>query len=173
MVRKTYSVVIDGEEHVIEVVEDGEDLLVSTPEEPEATRVTIDELAEALYLARMGNQQVTFGFEGGKSGQSFTLDGYVLDADVCESRFREDEIGSEAPGETGELTSITASIPGQVLEITVSEGDSLEVGDTVILLSAMKLENEIQADKRGVVEEICVEADETVEKGQTLIRIRN
>lgn len=173
MVRKTYSVIIDGEEHLIDVEEEGENMRVFSSEDEDGARVSIEELGEAMYLARIGERPVSFGFEEGATRQSLTLEGRVFEADVCDSRFREDEIGPESPGETGELTRITASIPGQVLEITISEGDALEVGDTVILLSAMKLENEVQADKRGVVEEICVEADETVEKGQTLIKIRN
>ncbi len=172
MVRKSYSVFIEGEEHVIDVVENEGELLVSTPWDEEKT-VSIDELGEALYLAQIGARQVTTGYENEGALQSFTIDGYVIEADVCESRFREEEIKPGASSDTGELRTITASIPGQVLDITVSEGDDIAVGDTVILLSAMKLENEIQAEQDGVVEHICVEPDETVEKGQTLIEIRN
>jgi len=54
----------------------------------------------------------------------------------------------------------------------VEVGDRVEEGQVVCIVEAMKLMNEISADRSGVVEEICVENAQPVEFGQPLFRIR-
>lgn len=54
----------------------------------------------------------------------------------------------------------------------VKVGDTVEEGDVILIIEAMKLMNEIQADRSGVVTEILVENETVVEYGQPLIRIK-
>lgn len=55
----------------------------------------------------------------------------------------------------------------------VSVGDTVKKGQTLAIVEAMKLMNEIESEYDGVVEEICVENGQPVEYGQTLFRIRH
>lgn len=66
---------------------------------------------------------------------------------------------------------ISAPISGQITEIFVKKGDFVEKGQKVLLLSAMKMENEICSDFEGRIKEIFVKKGEKVEKDQTLITI--
>jgi biotin carboxyl carrier protein len=66
---------------------------------------------------------------------------------------------------------IKAPMPGLVLEIEVEEGQVVEAGQGLIVLEAMKMENEIKAGGAGVVQAIHVEPGQAVEKGTTLIEI--
>ncbi len=64
---------------------------------------------------------------------------------------------------------ITSPLPGTVLAINVAVGDSVTAGQTVAVLEAMKMENNIAADKAGVVKEICVNKGAIVQEGEPLI----
>jgi len=67
---------------------------------------------------------------------------------------------------------VRAYMPGRVVEILVAEGDEVERGQGVLVLEAMKMENEIQSERHGVVEKIFVEPGETVENGDRLFEVR-
>ena len=64
---------------------------------------------------------------------------------------------------------IVSPLPGTVLSINVAVGDSVAVGQTVAVLEAMKMENNISADKAGVVKEICANKGAIVQEGEPLI----
>jgi biotin carboxyl carrier protein len=67
------------------------------------------------------------------------------------------------------LKEIQAPMPGRILEIKISIGQELQVGDDVLSLEAMKMENVLKADGFGKVKEILIEPNQVVEKGATLI----
>jgi biotin carboxyl carrier protein len=68
-------------------------------------------------------------------------------------------------------SSITSPMPGKVVKIPVKAGDRVEVGETVIVISAMKMESEYKAGKKGIIKEIYVNEGDTIEGLQTLITI--
>ena len=75
-------------------------------------------------------------------------------------------------GRKGEGTQrITAYMPGRVVKVLVAEGDEVEAGQGLVVLEAMKMENEIQADHAGVVRRVMVEDGQPVEGGDPLFEI--
>ena len=66
---------------------------------------------------------------------------------------------------------VTCPLPGTVLSIAVKEGDSVAAGQTVAVLEAMKMENNIDAERAGVVKQILVSAGSTVMEGNVLLVI--
>jgi len=68
---------------------------------------------------------------------------------------------------------IHAQIPGLVSRIDVKLGDNIRVGDTLCILEAMKMENEIKSPKNGTIMNIYVNPDSNVEKGDLLMEIKN
>ena len=64
---------------------------------------------------------------------------------------------------------IVSPLPGTVLNINVAVDDTVAVGQTVAVLEAMKMENNISADRAGVVKEICVNKGATVQEGEPLM----
>ena len=66
--------------------------------------------------------------------------------------------------------SMSAPMPGVILEIKVAPGDQVNKGDVVMVLEAMKMKNELKASKDGVVAEIYVAAGQQVKFGETLVR---
>ncbi len=67
--------------------------------------------------------------------------------------------------------AIKAPLPGVILDIKVKVGDTVKPGDTVVILEAMKMENNINSDKAGVVKSISVNKGDSVLEGADLIVI--
>ena len=74
-----------------------------------------------------------------------------------------------APAATG--AKVTCPLPGTVIAINVKEGDTVAAGQTLLVLEAMKMENNIDAERGGVVKQILVAQGATVMEGDTLIVI--
>lgn len=69
---------------------------------------------------------------------------------------------------TGVLKS---PLPGKILDIFVKTGDKVTIGQTIICLEAMKMENNINSDKDGVVTAVHVQKGDTVLEGNILIEV--
>lgn len=68
-------------------------------------------------------------------------------------------------------SSIKAPLPGTILDIFVNVGDTVKAGQHVLLLEAMKMENNIDAERDGVVKEIRVRRSDSVMEGDVLLVI--
>lgn len=66
-------------------------------------------------------------------------------------------------------SEIKSPLPGTVLDVMVKEGDTVKVGQHLLLLEAMKMENNIDSDKEGVVKSIKVRKGDAVMEGDVLI----
>ena len=75
-----------------------------------------------------------------------------------------------APAVAGGL-KVACPLPGTVLSINVKEGDTVTAGQTVAVLEAMKMENNIDAERGGVVKQVLVSAGATVMEGDVLLVI--
>ncbi len=67
---------------------------------------------------------------------------------------------------------VEAAMPGLVLDVLVAEGDAVERGDVVVLLSAMKMELRVTAPTGGHVAKVHCQPGQVVERGQVLVEIR-
>lgn len=67
------------------------------------------------------------------------------------------------------LKELVAPMPGRILTIAVSVGQELAVGDEIVSLEAMKMENVLKAEGVGLVKAILIEENQVVEKGTILI----
>ena len=67
------------------------------------------------------------------------------------------------------LKELQAPMPGRIVNVAVKVGDSLEVGDEILSLEAMKMENVLKAEGIGIVKEINISNNDVVEKGTVLI----
>lgn len=66
---------------------------------------------------------------------------------------------------------IKAPIPGMITQVLVKEGDEVSIGQSILVLEAMKMENEIQAPRSGFVTDLRVELGQTVGMGDVLVEI--
>ncbi|MCG8525470.1 MAG: biotin/lipoyl-binding protein [Opitutales bacterium] len=91
---------------------------------------------------------------------------YKVDIDRIEStRYRPPASPKNIPGD------VSASMPGQVINVLVNEGESVEEGQAILILEAMKMENEILAPKAGKLKSIASKEGTLVMKGDLLFEV--
>lgn len=76
-----------------------------------------------------------------------------------------------APASSGDGNAVKAPMPGNILKISVTVGQKVSEGETLLVLEAMKMENEVTADRSGTVTGIIAAKGQTVETGDPLVVI--
>lgn len=79
------------------------------------------------------------------------------------------EVQTSAPASKG--SKVTTPLPGTILDVFVNVGDKVKAGQTVVLLEAMKMENNIEADVEGTVTEVKVRKGDSVLEGDVMVVI--
>jgi biotin carboxyl carrier protein len=69
----------------------------------------------------------------------------------------------------GSCAELTSGMPGKIVKIFVKAGDELKEGDPMLIMEAMKMENEMRASSPVKIKEVLVKEGETVEAGATLV----
>ncbi len=104
------------------------------------------------------------------AGWDVTLDGVRHRLAVVDER-RKALAALTGEGAGGGTQVISTSMPGKVVALLVAEGDEVEAGQGVVVIEAMKMENELRASGPGVVQAIPVAVGDAVEGGAELVRI--
>lgn len=128
--------------------------------------------ANGRYLLRVGPKLYKLdNVEFDKHTVTFTMDGQWCSVDVRDEQdLLLDRMGFKTAGEIGE-GELNAPMPGKILEITVEEGDEVELGDPVAILEAMKMENELKAPIKGVISSIVAAEGDSLEKNALILEI--
>ena len=130
----------------------------------ENKEVEFRRIDENTYSILANNRSITVGiFREGKKIQVFH------EGDLYEIEAISGRDASQAEG-TGSL-NITAPMHSRVVKILKQQGDSVEVGDSVVVVEAMKMESELKASASGTIKEIRVKEGDTVEKDSVLVAL--
>lgn len=168
LIRKNYVVDVGDRRHTAEVARDGDHVAVridgGDPQPAHATPV----LGGRALAVSIGDTRrlVHLSCANAKGGLRATLDGRPVALSVM------DELRSQALSSLGTAAgngTLTADIPGLVVEIRVKAGQLVHQGEPVIVVEAMKMQNELTAGVTGLVVRIAVTAGQTVNPGDTLI----
>lgn len=105
---------------------------------------------------------------------SFEINGNRRDIKIYDKNFGESntDIIVTKFANPNDTMEIGASIPGNILKVYVQEGDTVKMGQSLILVEAMKMETNIVAKEDGVIEEIFITQGQTVKSGELLIRMK-
>ena len=99
------------------------------------------------------------------------IDGYNYDVEALDERTRTiRDLTAEAAGPTGPKP-LVAPMPGLIVRVLVSAGDEVQAGQGLIVMEAMKMENELRSNGAGRVKRIVVTPGAAVEKGATLVEL--
>jgi len=154
---RTFAVQLDGDR----VIVDGVASVVhreSVPNTP-LEQVLIDGRAFVLSLEASGLGRWVAGVRGGRYEVSV----------VDERTHHVQQLVASTAVPAGH--SLKAPMPGLVLRVLVSEGEQVSAGQGLVVLEAMKMENELKAGAAGVVRSVRAVAGATVEKGQLLLEV--
>ena len=140
----------------------------AAPAAPESA--TLHQDARGLWWVRIGHRNHRVSAHRGSDGHwAVTLDRVADQWEVHGLREQMMErMGLEEASAAG-AKELRAPMPGKVIEVLVKEGQSVEEGEAMLVLDAMKMENVLRAGMSGVVSSIGVEAGNAVEKEAVLI----
>ena len=162
-----YIAEIDGNTYEIEITPDGAILLDGNPVEADLTPV--DSLG--LYSLLLNHHSRELVVETQQQGYRVSLEGQIFDVRVADERhLRMASSRAEVSATDGDL-QVNAPIPGLVVQILVQEGQEVAQNDPLIILEAMKMENEIRAQRAGVIRGVSVEVGQSVEGNAHLMTI--
>jgi len=97
------------------------------------------------------------------------VDGWPVRAEVVDERTRAIRAMTARAGAPQGPKPVRAPMPGMIVRTEVNVGDSVRAGQGVVVMEAMKMENELKAEADGVVARILIEAGQAVEKGAVLV----
>ncbi|MEO8208796.1 MAG: biotin/lipoyl-containing protein [Chloroflexota bacterium] len=110
----------------------------------------------------------------GSRRREILVDGWRVVVDV-ESAVRAElrAVAHRGRGTTGQSgpTLVRAMIPGVVLRVMANKGDTVEAGQVLIVVEAMKMQNEIRAPRSGAVDRVAVESGSKIEVGDLLVSL--
>jgi biotin carboxyl carrier protein len=163
-----YHVEIDGREHEVEVRERLGELEVFV--EGERVDLTYEEVDRMGQVAlRMDGRSFGLSIEGGANDCNVTIAGHHYAVRVEDERERAAHAAErEAARHGGVVKSV---MPGVVAELLVAPGDRVSGGQPMLILEAMKMQNEIAAPQDGVVGAVHVAAGQAVGAGANLVTL--
>ncbi|MBI2765060.1 MAG: biotin/lipoyl-binding protein [Chloroflexi bacterium] len=162
---RTYAVEVRGDT----VVVDGHEYPVTVREDPGFKTVTAGGIAYRVQLPAERDAEAGFPVTIDYRPFTVAIDGR-LGGGTAPRPLRAAAPGTAAP-RPGVKGGVVAQIAGKVLRIKVKAGDEVKRGDVLLLLEAMKMENEIKAPADGKVTEILAAEGAKVTEGQVLLVI--
>ncbi len=129
-------------------------------------------LSGNTYILKLENKFYRVSADKIKNGNySISLEGNRFEAEI---RSALQEKASQLLQQAGTLKKrieVKAPMPGMVLKIKKKEGDEISNGETIIILEAMKMENDLRAPQSGNIKDIFIREGTAVEKGTVLFSI--
>ncbi|HYV99367.1 MAG TPA: biotin/lipoyl-containing protein [Gemmatimonadaceae bacterium] len=124
-----------------------------------------------VKLVTIGDTVHRVVVERGSARGSYVLwiDGWRFPAEALDERTRTIRDLSGAAAAAAGPAPLVAPMPGLVVRILVNEGAEVVAGQPLVVMEAMKMENELRSASAGTVREIRARAGEAVEKGATLV----
>ena len=126
----------------------------------EKRKVTVDGEELEVEIENMGDH-----WKVDVDGTKFTIT-----ADRVSTPNKKRSVKSVKGGSSG-LGMVSSSIPGKIVAINVAKGDDVAVGDVLVILEAMKMQNEIRCHTEGTVRSIACETGQRVEANAPLLEI--
>jgi len=166
--KRQYYATVDGGE---------QEYMVSLTEETQNQfTIDIDGRTHSVDFAMAGDSVYSIIIDGksyameiNERGDNFDIlmdDGDMFDVEVLDEMKRLMKMRHSAGLEGRQV--VESQMPGYIWKILVEKGQEVQAGDPLMILVAMKMENEIKAPKDGVVEELFIELDQTVVAGDRL-----
>ena len=159
-----YTVRVNGRPVAVEV--DGKGGSVSVDGRPLAADLRRIR-GEGAWTLRLGERVHCVGGSGNGSGGTVTVGARVFRVEVEDER--EAAAHAVRPADAGGPRVLRSAMPGIVREVLVAEGEAVAAKQPLLVLEAMKMQNEVRADRAGTVARIHAAPGTTVARGDPLV----
>ena len=165
--RTGLAVKIDGKERIVEIDDAG----VRVDGQP--VDVALTQAEPGVWILRRGGEQTVAQVDGrgGKLAVEIRRpgrDAVLVAADVSDAR-RASIVAPARTAAGGAPITVRSPIPGRLIKLLVKAGDTVASGQTMVVLEAMKMENELTAPRAGRIAEVRCAEGAAVEAGQDLV----
>jgi biotin carboxyl carrier protein len=152
-------VVVDGKAHRVEILKSAANVMT----------LSIDGRVVSATGKGLGSDG-----DGSSSAARMVISagGKDFEVEIDDQRSRLIKSFRPATAAKGGLTRVKAPMPGLVVRLEAEKGQTVKPGQGLLVLEAMKMENEIRSAVEGIVDQIAVKAGEAVEKDALLITIK-
>ena len=123
------------------------------------------------YIVKLNGKEYEVEVENGKAGVMSVKDAAVQSAAAEQKPVQAANNAQSAPVAAGAGEAIKAPMPGTILDVKVAPGSTVKKGQVLVILEAMKMENEIVSPQDGKVASVNVSSGTSVTTGQVLISL--
>jgi pyruvate carboxylase subunit B len=164
-----YVVELNGERKVVALDSDG----VRYGDEQAVHAELSDIEGSPVRMVKIGTHvfRVVVQRRQGRGRYTLWINGYRFESEALDERTRAIRDLSAASAGPAGPAPILAPMPGLIVRVNVNVGDRVEAGQGIVVMEAMKMENELRATAPGTVQSIEVAAGTAVEKGTLLVRL--
>jgi biotin carboxyl carrier protein len=157
---------IDGRESMIEIISPAPDCRFRFDDVERDALVTSPE--PGIYSILIDGRSYEAFVEDTATGIAVSVDGHRFEIDVRDPR----EWSRKASGHGGEgVQTISSPMPGKVVRVLVAVGDAVEAGQGIVVVEAMKMQNEMKANRAGTIQTLPAKEGATVSAGEVLATI--
>ena len=162
-----------GARHSFRLRFEGEDFAVELRITQGIATVSVGDTTLVLTLLAMAEHSCTIEHQGVRETLSYAFSSGRLYLDAGRGHFSFEDVTQEAATAAGGVGSgqVKASMDGAIIDVLVGEGDTVTVGQTLVVLEAMKMEHQLKAAVDGVVESVVTRVGEQVKERQVLVTV--
>ena len=164
-----YVVQLNGERKVVALESDGVRFEGGPPVHAELSDIE----GSPVRMVKIGTHvyRVVVQKTQGRGRYTLWVDGYRFESEALDERTRAIRDLSAATAGPAGPAPILAPMPGLIVRVSVKAGDRVEAGQGLVVMEAMKMENELRTTTAGVVRSVEVSAGMIVEKGALLVAL--
>ena len=162
-----YVATVEGQEYTVEIEHPHEVLVNGTPYAVDLASID----GTSFFSLLIGTRSYEVYVDRQKDVYYIMIEGDRYEVRVEDERLRQlRSLGGAKHEEAGEA-AVVAPMPGLVVAVLVEEGQHVKLGDGVVILEAMKMENEIRAPRDGVVKSVRVSPGQTVNQNDVMVQL--
>ena len=130
------------------------------------TGTEVEQIAQGVYSVLQDGKSFVVLASGQNGAYEVNINGHTFSIELEDPR---DAVSSSNGSELSGKVDVKSSMPGKVIRLLVGVGDTVESGQSLVVVEAMKMQNELKSPKTGCVQKVNTSEGSTVQAGQVLV----
>ncbi len=126
----------------------------------------VEQISPGVYSVLQGGKSFLVYASGQSAAYEVNINGHTFSIELEDPR---DAASSSNSSELSGKVDVKSAMPGKVIRLLVSVGDMVEDGQSLVVVEAMKMQNDLKSPKSGCVKKVNTSEGSTVQAGQVLV----